>query len=602
MRLKPSTSGINVTQKTLQNFLPAQEQVPRPAVSWNHILDPSNVKPIRVNPMSSTALQDTPTREKVQQQQREIDEINIFELLERNMDRSDASVFHQFLNRSPHSTKMPEDSLVDKLAVPKKTIQPFPFDIPKPIIIDDPSSESEASQVDLDDENELSQHKNSKQCVRFSENVVINDDDLAASECETIISTDADDIDFSKMSTPNTKEAFAAFRAKILAESAAKEKTPAHGQTNSKEVQENVDLLKDRLQELEKEIEMFRQQNAILTKMKQQHELEKLALEEERTEMNDKLNDERIKMEVYLHDERMKIADDQQKLEKRAKELRGPNRKEREEVTRLKQQVSDLQKELAAKDQKHVAAQARLRAQMRTMEKDLKDQGFEIENLRKENKKIESENIRLRRQGSNKLLQEINKNIAKLAPNVQANEANQRSETKNEDKGHVVAKIISHRTSTDKITNIHSKSVPNLTEKSQILLSDDSDEPSDADENELSKSVYFQQDSKQQKQPQTPNNVNSMQNQSNSQFTGNDSGSKGLKREIQNDDGSKDVWYPNGNLKKISADSMNIRMLYFNKDIKETNIHEGTVKYYYADTNTWHTTYLDGLEILEFPK
>jgi len=77
--------------------------------------------------------------------------------------------------------------------------------------------------------------------------------------------------------------------------------------------------------------------------------------------------------------------------------------------------------------------------------------------------------------------------------------------------------------------------------------------------------------------------------------------SSDFKREIMNADGSKDIWYPNGNLKKISADGMTIRMLYFNKDIKETDIREGTVKYYYAETNTWHTSYLDGLEILEFP-
>uniref|UniRef100_A0A182T7J1 Tcp10_C domain-containing protein n=1 Tax=Anopheles maculatus TaxID=74869 RepID=A0A182T7J1_9DIPT len=76
---------------------------------------------------------------------------------------------------------------------------------------------------------------------------------------------------------------------------------------------------------------------------------------------------------------------------------------------------------------------------------------------------------------------------------------------------------------------------------------------------------------------------------------------KSMKREIVNADGSRDIWYPNGNLKKISADGLIIRMLYFNKDIKETNMAEGTTKYYYFETNTWHTTYLDGLEILEFP-
>lgn len=83
--------------------------------------------------------------------------------------------------------------------------------------------------------------------------------------------------------------------------------------------------------------------------------------------------------------------------------------------------------------------------------------------------------------------------------------------------------------------------------------------------------------------------------------TNNNNSTADFKREIVNADGSKDIWYPNGNLKKISADGMSVRMLYFNKDIKETDIREGTVKYYYAETNTWHTTYLDGLEILEFP-
>jgi hypothetical protein len=75
-----------------------------------------------------------------------------------------------------------------------------------------------------------------------------------------------------------------------------------------------------------------------------------------------------------------------------------------------------------------------------------------------------------------------------------------------------------------------------------------------------------------------------------------------FKREIANEDGSKDIWYPNGNIKKISADGLLVKMLYFNKDIKETNVNEGTVKYYYAQTNVWHTTYVDGLEILEFPR
>lgn len=67
-------------------------------------------------------------------------------------------------------------------------------------------------------------------------------------------------------------------------------------------------------------------------------------------------------------------------------------------------------------------------------------------------------------------------------------------------------------------------------------------------------------------------------------------------------DGRKEISYPNGNVKKISPEGDIIKMIYYNGDVKETNILEGSEKYYYSETKTWHTTYKDGLEVLEFPK
>jgi hypothetical protein len=72
-------------------------------------------------------------------------------------------------------------------------------------------------------------------------------------------------------------------------------------------------------------------------------------------------------------------------------------------------------------------------------------------------------------------------------------------------------------------------------------------------------------------------------------------------REKVYSDGRKEILYPNGNLKKISADGSLTKMIYYNGDVKET-LSDGTVKYFYAETKTWHTTYSDGLEILEFPE
>lgn len=73
-------------------------------------------------------------------------------------------------------------------------------------------------------------------------------------------------------------------------------------------------------------------------------------------------------------------------------------------------------------------------------------------------------------------------------------------------------------------------------------------------------------------------------------------------REKKFDDGRREIIYPNGNVKKISADGRIMKMIYYNGDMKETDVAEGSEKYYYAQTKTWHTNYKDGLEVLEFPK
>lgn len=423
-----------------------------------------------------------------------------------------------------------------------------------------------------------------KRNVRFA--IAPNDNDVY-SECETIASTDIEDIDQTKTSTPITKAPFEMFKQNLHI---GDDSTLVEPCRKNNSMQLKNEELKQRLIELQSEIELFRQQNAVLTKSMREHEAEKLLWEEQKNEMMEKLEDERIRQEVYFHDERMKLADEQRKLDKRAKELRAPNRKDREDVVKLKQEIADLQKESANKDQKHVSAQARLRAQIRNMEKDLKEFSMEIDNLRKQNKKIESENVRLRRQQNNKMLNEINKNIAKLAPKIENESAQQINP-----KPTVVTETSSERN--------RSKSVPNLIQVKEIPKTYESDESesemsSSTPEPDDKRSTYF----KNSRVSKSEKNKEKIQMPSDDAPTLDSNASLNFKREIVNDDGSRDIWYPNGNLKKVSADEMVIRMLYFNKDVKETNIHEGTVKYYYAEANTWQTTYLDGLEIWEFPK
>lgn len=71
-------------------------------------------------------------------------------------------------------------------------------------------------------------------------------------------------------------------------------------------------------------------------------------------------------------------------------------------------------------------------------------------------------------------------------------------------------------------------------------------------------------------------------------------------RETVSEDGRKEILYSNGNLKKISADGVNEKVIFYNGDVKETR--EDSERYYFAENKTYHTTYKSGLEVIEFPK
>ncbi|XP_033628250.1 centromere protein J-like isoform X1 [Asterias rubens] len=64
-------------------------------------------------------------------------------------------------------------------------------------------------------------------------------------------------------------------------------------------------------------------------------------------------------------------------------------------------------------------------------------------------------------------------------------------------------------------------------------------------------------------------------------------------------DGSRVITYGNQTRKEISADGQSVIVTFFNGDIKQI-MPDQRVMYYYSETQTTHTTYPDGLEILQF--
>lgn len=481
---------------------------------------------------------------------------------------------------------------------------------------------SEASSEENSDEEETeTDHR-----VRFSDDIVVVDDESVAviaeynldhdeenetlTDAETILSTDLEAMELSKTSTPNEKIDFLEFKKKMFGKKVSKIAVePIH------DLKEKGNIMEHKLKELEKQIGIFREQNSIVDQMKQELEFAKIQLENEREEMLEKIKDDRVKVEIFLHDQRLKLEDDRKKYEKLLKDARNPNRKERDEVTRLKQIIETMKEEEKTRESRHGSSQARFRAQVKQLEKENESKKFEIDALKKEVRKLETENAHLRRDNSSKLLQEINKNIQKLTPpNSTAVEkpADKKKTVTNAPKILKTQKSTVNRRSeplTRKTVNKRFVSEPDLTSKSDDENISEQQPPtqdsSSTDEEDIfkQKSAYF-------RRPKS-RSIENKENVQTSRYSDpvaptaarkSESVLDSMKREIENPDGSKDIWYPNGNLKKISSDGMVIRMLYYNKDIKETNMNEGTIRYYYADRNTWHTTYIDGLEILEYPE
>lgn len=187
----------------------------------------------------------------------------------------------------------------------------------------------------------------------------------------------------------------------------------------TQELQEKANLVRTRLEELEAEIATFKEQNSQLLRLKQQHELDKAKCAQEHLEAMERVHDEKIQAEIYLHDERMKIEEERRKFEQQMRlQKSNVNSKEKKELAALKQEVEALQLQLKQKEQTHVSAQARLRAQLRAAEKEQRNCRDEIELLGRENKRLEQEIVKLTRDNSSKMLQEINRNIARLAPKL----------------------------------------------------------------------------------------------------------------------------------------------------------------------------------------
>ncbi|XP_075983380.1 spindle assembly abnormal 4 [Anticarsia gemmatalis] len=176
------------------------------------------------------------------------------------------------------------------------------------------------------------------------------------------------------------------------------------------------ELLKDRLRELEDEIETFRKENGNLSKLREEVDQERQRFYEEKAAFEQKFNEEKVLAEYYLAEEKEKLSKQKQIYDKYVREMRGRlNKKDKDEVVNLKKEISDLKEEIRVKDAKSTSTIARLRNQIKIMEKEKKDLQEEVEKLKKQNRRIQHSNEVTRRLTNIKYLEEINKKLTNMS-------------------------------------------------------------------------------------------------------------------------------------------------------------------------------------------
>nr|XP_047903013.1 centromere protein J [Anser cygnoides] len=325
-------------------------------------------------------------------------------------------------------------------------------------------------------------------------------------------------------------------------------------------------ILREKLMELEMEIERFRAENTTLTKLREEREHALASIRKEIADFQQQKAQELAEIEEYRKKEMKKLQKERKVFEKYTTEARAiPDKKERDEIQALKQQITELQEDVKRKEAKWSTTHRRLKDQIEALvneNMELKEEVKIMERFRLEAwKKVEAA-------GSKKKMENSGVTLKRAEP-VSLPNRGLKSQTGSPllpaQKG---GKISGKNYSQAKGTNAC------LIRKFFKRVNDTS--PNEALVPAPSGSAHTD--------------------------------SEEIQREIAYPDGKVEkvlkngchlIFFPNGTWKKVGADGKTVTITFFNGDVKQI-MPDQTVIYYYADAKTTHTTYCDGLEVLQF--
>ncbi|XP_072849778.2 centrosomal P4.1-associated protein [Pogona vitticeps] len=346
-------------------------------------------------------------------------------------------------------------------------------------------------------------------------------------------------------------------------------------------------LLREKLVELETEIERFRSENASLTKLREEHENALASLRKEMADFEQQKTKELAQIEEIRKEEMRKLQKERKVFEKYAQAARAiPDKKERDEIQALKQQIATLQGDLKRRETKWSTTHMRLTDQIETLTR-------ENMQLREEIKIMER--CRLEAWKRN----EVSANKKKM---------DSCSSTKKAELAHSAAVLQKSQTLS---------SVPQAEKNSKINGKNDSQPegrplgkpkpPAVPDEMALDNTAKPSEESSKTFTVNVPGNrlvepacVLTADSSNNEDVM--------LEREANHPDGKIEkifkngchlIIFPNGTRKEVSCDGKITTVTFFNGDVKQV-LEDQRVIYYYADAKTTHTTYPTGLEVLHF--
>uniref|UniRef100_H0XC11 Centrosomal P4.1-associated protein n=1 Tax=Otolemur garnettii TaxID=30611 RepID=H0XC11_OTOGA len=326
-------------------------------------------------------------------------------------------------------------------------------------------------------------------------------------------------------------------------------------------------VLREKVIELETEIEKFKAENTSLAKLRIERESALEKLRKEIADFEQQKAKELARIEEFKKEETRKLQKERKVFEKYTTAVRSfPDKKEREEIQALKQQIADLREDLKRKEAKWSSTHGRLRSQIEMLVRENTD-------LREEMKVME----RFRLDAWKKA--EAIESSLKVDPRGTAENPSVRFQ-KN---------LISSGTQVEKYKKNYLPSQGNPLQRSKSTRPCDlghSDKGQAASPREALEPVNF------------PDTEYKEKEEKEEEIQGEISHPDGKVEKVYKN-GCRVILFPNGTRKEVSADGKTVTVTFFNGDVKQVMPDERVI-YYYAAAQTTHTTYPEGLEVLHF--